>query len=579
MYLKKLLVLHDFFKFFINYNQFLPELLLLWLREYKIIHQISLLWFIYNGKKISYKDAEEYENINLHINCKCRQFYERLHIQEIIKLEKIGKCIPKDFNFVEKINEIPIINIEQKMYFFENININLKNIVSEKINNTLYDDDDASITEDTSIFTNGQLTIYGLKLLFQSNKFSLEQILPYLDCIELCCLNILSSKRLNKIKVSSLQLLVPEYLRHLGCNILMEKIFNDECVMIDNIYNFINNRLQITGIPLATISIRESKITLIDVDDIGNFNSDNCICQLNYVGSKIYINVLLGKIYIFDDFGRKISLQLDAKFHESMTFFIQAIRITKGKVFKSGYAKQDEYVYIVTDIFIWHDKNVLNTSFDFRSKLIEKFTKTINCKILLPSALYKPSDFNDIKQLFYEELEICRLDKIHFNGIVYKNIITNKEYKYKFKTSKYSIVSENKIDTIICGVMDTTIPSEIVNGITIPDTEPVYSAYFLIKKIKNFIILYIYHRYRLQKYLKISTLPDFELKSTYRMKKKNKFQRFAMAKIGFNRFTENDTIDDIQYVHDTPSKNILNIVTLDQLIEYSKQLQPKRLEL
>jgi len=306
------------------------------------------------------------------------------------------------------------------------------------------------------------------------------------------------------------------------------------------------------------------------------------LMQLNYVGNKMYVNVLNGKIYVFDDFGRKVNVSIEAKFNKSDNFLIECIRLTKGVLYTSGYA-EGKFVCLVTDVLLWYN-NYLQTSFKIRSKIIPFFVKTINQKSFLSAATYLPSDFKEIEKLFFDELSINKLNNMHFNGIVYKNITNNEQLKFKFASSKYTLLENNnctyKFGRDYCDDDSARVVSRI-DGIVIPDTETNFTAYFLVDNIienHKAINVYIYNKHKFELYIKIKTNLDIKFHHTYKIKvKKNKFKRFAIVKIGFNAFI-GDKISDIKFVKCTPTKHIFNVVTYDQLIGFFKEKEKKTIK-
>lgn len=579
------MVLYDVFYFLINYNSYLPELLVLWLRQFKIIHQISFIYFIYNNLKLDYGSIKKTKK---HENCKCKFIYDQLHIKDVLPLENILKCVADDI-CVENINRNLIVStigeLTPSKYNFEKKNVQFANISANKIVYTNYEHD-RMIVNETGIFENQNLTIYGIKLLVQSPDFKISKLIGHLDCIEICVLNVLLRATAQRININkfTLELFLPEYLRTLRTSISMvvassatvpdnlsikSKPFNQEIKIIQTIYDFINRRSSFTSIPISTYSIREFDIGC--VTDLSKFNDmENCLVQLNYVGNKMYINVINGKIYVFDDFGRKVNITIEAKFNKNDNFLIECVRLTKGVLYSSGYA-EGKFICIVTDVLLWYN-NYLQTSFEIRSKIIPFFVKTMKQKSFLPAATYRPNEIDDLEKLFYEELKINKLNNLHFNGLVFKNINNNMQWKYKYKSSKYVIVGMGKNKCQYKFGRDENLKNNIVDvhGIIIPDTETIYTAYFLVNNIirNNLVDIYVYNRYRFELYMQIKTQLKIKFHHTYKIKvKRNKFKRFAIVKIGFNSFI-NDKLNDIKFIRCTPTKHIMNVVTLEQLKNY-----------
>jgi hypothetical protein len=564
------MTLYDVLNFSIHYQPTLPELLFLWLRQYKLTHQVAFTHFLYNGAQLGKKYINNIPTATYdHKLCKCNAIYDALNL-EIYPINTIGKCVENLDLIVKKKNiNGPLNNkILAPLYRYEhNTKINKHEFQTKKIENSFsqsqYDNDPA----DTSIYYNGFLTISGLLRLFNNLSIDIYMILKNLTCLEAYAVHLLTHPMQHGFFIKSLQLLVPEYLRPTRHH-SREVMYNVDILTIENIYKFVNRNNVFLSIPPTTFGFREFKMKSITFSELQKLEHDKFTCQLNYAGNKCYINVNNGKLYIFDDFGRKITLHNSIRFifKQTDTFLIECVRITQGQMYRSGYI-DGKHIFIITDVLIWNGQNLIFTPFVSRCKKIIDVYHHINSEYFLPSAIYSLDNYTEIRELYYNELSAAPHMSLHFNGIVLKNATNNLQLKYKFNPNKYVIFHNDDSRVILCNNQSSS-DNIRVNGIILPDIAANMCAYFFAqrKPEKKSILLFVFNSFFFEPYMLIEINTKKEFQHTYKLKNKDrKYETYAIVKVGFEKIDVNCMIYNIKYIQEAPTRNIYNTITFHTL--------------
>lgn len=566
-FFQKPMTLRDVLRFFLNYNSHLPEHLILWLREYRFSHQVSFIYFLV-GQVGQVNITQTYIAMsnNAHQNCRCRKLYEQLGLSaHRIPLEAIARCAPENWA-----NHIPVqtLNLVGSIFKFSE-----NNLLTQQYKEPFKFREDTYIPDnntESTWFVGERLSVYGVHQLVKKKEFRIDQVLSYFDVFDLFVFLILSNYIKCPVPSRCIERFLPEYLRASR----MEKnsadfVENAEMTIMTRLYNFFNRQIYFTSVPQTTFSFREfeMKTTKEPLPDDGQY-----ICQLKYSGNKCYINVVNGKIYIFDDFGRKISLSSNLKgVTKEVPFLIECVRITKGLMFRSGFI-EGNHIFVVTDVLILNNVNYITSPFAQRAKLIPELVQLLANNCFVEAAAYEMNRLAYLTELYQMEVSNDSMRKAHFSGVVYKHISKNIQIKYNFSKNKFTFLSKEGSSKSY--ITDESFSGNIGSGILIADVEPNFSAYMLARsaKVKSKIILFIFDGYEFVEWIHVELRSTIILPTTYRRKiGERKSEGFAIVQVGFNRI-DGCEINDIVSITAAPSKHIFNVLTMSQLSSKCEKL-------
>jgi hypothetical protein len=573
----KIMTLYDVHELLSHYDPKFPEFLALWLRDYLPLHQIAFASFILNRRQYAIPSGSPLSK-KQHDNCQCSSAY----FIDAAKypLNMFEKCVPGDFFTNDFDGGMPSsAKISDGNFFVhDSTTVQLQQVDC----NHIYLRGIRKVEPERYIYSeNGKhITIYALREILMNPKCNINTLSKLLDCVEYATLLKLLTP--SNIRLDTFQKLLPNHLKINKTQNVQSFTRNYESTFVKNMINletdaandinFIKESSKLSKfLPRAPIMININKFP---------FEDDDLLCQLNFVGNKFYLikSEVMNSAIAIDDFGYKTNIPL--KLPNFKDFFsIECIRITKGlDLYGSGYAKDGDYRIIITDIVKWGTISWFDTSFERRAKEIDKLIATIfaDTKLFFPAATYNCTQKNlqFLHDQYKEEMRIHRRSRIHFNGLVFRKRGEVKNYvrqkRLLFNNSRYLIVRDD--DKQNCEIK---FGNEIVNiqgpAFVFPDTDALFSAYFLVEEVHGFgINLLIRSGGKLCVFLGLKSTSIIKLCTRYRSKK---FTAMSVAKIGFNAFASTNqgtfkiVISEIQYIRAALTKNIRNVVSYEILTQ------------
>ena len=661
-YLSKKMNLYHILLYIIHNKKQSDTTLYMWMRNFKLIHQISLVSLACSTNtrrniQLTAKTIINSENIEHELGCKCEIYFNYLFesLNDDCLFENITyknfQCINKTRNYTSKslcirsvnnyidnlfensnskpsTSTVKVINNEETKISHLNVDIkSLININSSKIPSQEYSHYNDI---DTSIFYNDQykdtLSIYGIHHILTNPEFEWDHVSSRINCFEFYVIYILiKNKYFTRLMF---EFILPEYLRS---SIRADK---SKAISIDYMiyvtYNYITKFLvDLPKISRTTISIREPNIINLNKTQFFNFlnaaSSEDNIIQLNYKGIKCYIHIFDKKLYIFDDYGRKIKFHtnlpsLSFKLFNNDVILLECIRITKSKdIYQSGYCDfNEEEIFIILDV-LYYNKNLINEyPFNIRMKYFQSISETLNLKTksklksitFESSQLFNYEYFAHIYKTYTNIFSIFGQYSLYFNGVIirpYTKSTVNQPYqiyKFKFPTTKYLVLDdiENGIyippvfdqceDDVINVELDKTIYKQLTNSnliinipqtkhvscnaVVIPDYESKFFGYFIITQLNRQIYsIIIFNEYCFEFYLNLSTNGlNLKIINQYKVQINKIRYKVGIVKIGFDNWDfQNNIPANIRYIRNSPFKNILNTSTKQELLLFSQLLK------
>ena len=656
-YLSRRMNLYHVLLYIINNEKSSDFTLYLWLRQFTVIHQICLAALACDNN--IYKNGSITQDMiidkkQLHVNgCRCEEYFNLL-FDDVCMFSCVNystfKCIYNGKNYSSKmacINDftnlldkkcIPdqsniITETSTKPKQIYNLNVDIKSLKNINSFNVPSHEYTFSSDIDTSIYYNDQyndtFSIYGIQHALTNPNFSWNSIVPMINCFEFYAIYILLKKEY--FSRTMFEFILPEYLRsntrsNKKCKISIES-------MVSITYNYITKFLiELPKQTKTTIAVREGNICEINQKQVFNFLNTNIdynnILQLNYKGIKCYVHIFYKRIYIFDDYGRKIKFNTKLTtlpFHLFVNdvILLECIKITKSSdIYQSGYCDFNENeVFIILDV-LYYNKNLINTEpFNKRMLYFEELAVLINQRTeahlknikFEASKLYKHTEFSDIYNIYQNLFSLFTQSTLYFNGIIIRpfviNAITHNNaqqqqsyiFKFKFSTTKYIVIDNVENGIYIPPIfdrlnykqnfdIDKNVYEQLTNSkliinlpmvnsindkaIIVPDYESKFYAYFIITKLisRQILSLIIFNEHKFDFYINISSIGlDLIISSQYKLKVNKKRYKVGIVKVGFDSWNPVDNcISDIRYIRNAPFRNILNCVTKQELVSFGK---------